>query len=103
LYVGNLAHGITEKDLTNLFSPHGTVQSAQVFLDRQTGRSRGFGSVAMASGEQAQAALQAMHGQEVHGRPLTVSVARPREGRGGSPRGLIGGSVRGVFCGTTSR
>jgi RNA recognition motif-containing protein len=102
LYVGNLAHGITEKDLANLFSPHGTVQSAQVIVNRQTGRSRGFGFVEMESGEQAQAALKAMNGQEINGRPLTVNVARPREDRGGSQRGLITGSVRGGFCGTTS-
>jgi cold-inducible RNA-binding protein len=90
LYVGNLSYGMTDSDLENLFGPHGTVQSAQVIMDRDTGRSKGFGFVEMDSGEQAQAAITALNGQEVNGRALTVNEARPREeraGRGGAASG----------------
>jgi RNA recognition motif-containing protein len=87
LYVGNLAFGMTDGDLQNLFGAHGSVRSAQVIMDRDTGRSKGFGFVEMDSGEQAQAAIKAMNGQEINGRALTVNVARPREDRGGSKRG----------------
>ena len=95
LYVGNLAYGVTDSDLHNLFEPHGTVQSAQVIMDRETNRSKGFGFVEMETGEQAQAAIDALNGQESDGRRLTVNEARPREDRGGSNRGLTGSSVRG--------
>jgi cold-inducible RNA-binding protein len=83
LYVGNLSYDTTDSDLQNLFGPHGTVQSAQVIMDRDTGRSKGFGFVEMDSGEQAQAAISALNGREVDGRALTVNEARPREERGG--------------------
>ena len=83
LYVGNLTYGVTDGDLQNMFSPHGTVQSAQVIMDRDTGRSKGFGFVEMDSAEQAQAAIAALNGQDVNGRALTVSEARPREERHG--------------------
>jgi RNA recognition motif-containing protein len=83
LYVGNLPYGWTDHDLQNLFEPHGAVQSAQVIKDRDTGRSKGFGFVEMDSAEQAQAAIAALNGQDVNGRALTVSEARPREERGG--------------------
>ena len=83
LYVGNLSYGVTDTDLQNLFSPHGTVQSAQVIMDRDTGRSKGFGFVEMDSGDQAQAAIKALNGQDSNGRALTVNEARPREDRGG--------------------
>ena len=86
LYVGNLTYGVTDSDLQNLFTPHGTVQSAQVIMDRDTGRSKGFGFVEMESGEQAQTAIRAMNGQDNNGRALTVNEARPREDRGGSRR-----------------
>jgi cold-inducible RNA-binding protein len=92
LYVGNLAYGVTDSDLQNLFGPHGTVQSAQIIMDRDTGRSKGFGFVEMDSGEQAQAAISALNGQEVNGRALTVNEARPREERSGGGRGGFGGS-----------
>jgi cold-inducible RNA-binding protein len=92
LYVGNLSYGTTDSDLQNLFGPHGTVQSAQVIMDRDSGRSKGFGFVEMDSGEQAQAAIAALNGQEVDGRALTVNEARPREERNG--RGGVGGSRR---------
>ena len=90
LYVGNLSYDMTDSDLNNLFSAHGAVQSAQVIMDRDTGRSKGFGFVEMESAEQAQAAINALNGQEVNGRSLTVNVARPREERGGG-RGFGGG------------
>ena len=92
LYVGNLSYDVADSDLQNLFVPHGTVQSAQVIMDRDTGRSKGFGFVEMDSNEQAQAAINALNGQEVGGRALTVNEARPREERGSSPRGYAGSS-----------
>ncbi len=82
LYVGNLSYDMTNTDLENLFAAHGTVQSAQVIMDRETQRSKGFGFVEMDSGEQAQAAINALNGQETNGRTLTVNEARPREERG---------------------
>lgn len=91
LYVGNLAYGVTNTDLENLFTPHGTVQSAQVIMDRDTGRSKGFGFVEMSSSNEAQAAINALHGKESDGRALTVNEARPREDRGGSRSGGGGG------------
>jgi cold-inducible RNA-binding protein len=99
LYVGNLSYDTTDSDLQNLFQPHGTVQSAQVIKDRDRGRSKGFGFVEMGSGEQAQAAIDALNGREVNGRELTVNEARPREERGANNRGLTGSSVRGDFGG----
>jgi cold-inducible RNA-binding protein len=90
LYVGNLSYAVSDSDLQTLFEPHGTVQSAQVIVDRSTGQSKGFGFVEMASGEEAQAASAALNGQEVSGRALTVNEARPREERGGNHRGFAG-------------
>ena len=90
LYVGNLAYGITDSDLQQMFGAHGTVQSAQVIMDRDTGRSKGFGFVEMGSDQEAQAAIAALNGQEVNGRNLTVNEARPKEGGGGGR----GGGVR---------
>jgi cold-inducible RNA-binding protein len=84
LYVGNLSFDTTDKDLQELFEPHGEVQSAQVIMDRDTGRSKGFGFVEMDSDQKAQAAIQALNGQEVKGRALNVNEARPREERSGS-------------------
>ncbi len=91
LYVGNLSYEVTDSDLQTLFSPHGTVQSAQVIMDRDNGRSKGFGFVEMNNGDEAQAAIKALNGQESNGRSLTVSEARPREDRGGSRRGAASG------------
>jgi RNA recognition motif-containing protein len=94
LYVGNLAYGISDSDLEQLFGAHGTVQSAQVIMDRDTGRSKGFGFVEMGSDQEAQAAIQALNGKEVEGRALTVNEARPKTegGRGGGGgRGYGGG------------
>ena len=90
LYVGNLGYGVTDSDLLKMFEPHGTVESAQVIMDRDTGRSKGFGFVEMKTEQEAQAAIAALNGKEVDGRSLTVNEARPREdggGRGGSGGG----------------
>src|SRR5579871_2938829 len=92
LYVGNLAYTVTDSELQQLFEAHGAVQSAQVIMDRDTGRSKGFGFVEMGSDQEAQAAIQALNGQTVGGRPLTVNEARPKtEGGGGGGRGGRGG------------
>src|SRR6195256_1449926 len=98
LYVGNLAYGVTDGDLEQMFAAHGTVQSAQVIMDRDTGRSKGFGFVEMGSDQEAQVAISAMNGKEVDGRALTVNEAKPREDRGGGGRGGSGGG-RGGFGG----
>ncbi len=90
LYVGNLSYSTTSSDLEALFSQHGTVQSAQVISDRETGRSKGFGFVEMANDSEAQAAINALNGQQHGGRALTVNEARPREDRGGSGGGRGG-------------
>jgi cold-inducible RNA-binding protein len=90
LYVGNLSSGTTDSNLQNLFEPHGTVQSAKVITDRETGRSKGFGFVEMDSDAQAQAAITALNGQEADGRTLKVNEARPREERGDRPAGSRG-------------
>ena len=91
LYVGNLTYDTTDSTLEQLFAPFGTVQSAQVIMDRDTGRSKGFGFVEMGTDQEAQAAAEALNGQEVNGRALTVNEARPREGGGGGGRGPGGG------------
>ncbi|TVS15515.1 MAG: RNA-binding protein [Planctomycetaceae bacterium] len=91
LYVGNLSYSVSSSDLEEMFSSYGTVQSAQVISDRESGRSKGFGFVEMGSDDEAQAAIRAMNGQENDGRPLTVNEARPREDRGGGGRGGRGG------------
>lgn len=91
LYVGNLGYGVTDSDLSKLFEEHGTVESAQIIMDRDTGRSKGFGFVEMANDSEAQAAIQAMNGKEMGGRALTVNEARPKEGGGGGRGGYGGG------------
>src|SRR5207245_5903219 len=98
LYVGNLAYGVKDSDLEDLFAAHGTVDSAQVIMDRDTGRSKGFGFVEMSSDQEAQAAIAALNGKEIDGRTLTVNEARPREDRGGRGGGG-GGGGRGGFGG----
>jgi len=90
LYVGNLSYNTSSSDLDSLFAAHGTVQSAQVIMDRDTGRSKGFGFVEMGSDAEAQVAIQALNGKEIEGRALTVNEAKPREDRGGG-RGGSGG------------
>ena len=91
LYVGNLSYDVTDGTREQMFAAHGTVQSAQVIMDRDTGRSKGFGFVEMGSDQEAQAAIQALNGQQVEGRSLTVNEAKPREDRGGGGRGRSGG------------
>ena len=91
LYVGNLSYEVSSSDLEQLLSPHGTVQSAEVINDRMTGRSKGFGFVEMGSDSEAQAAIEALNGQEHGGRTLTVSEAKPRESRSGGGGGYGGG------------
>src|SRR5437763_16016257 len=95
LYVGNLAYGVSSSDLEQLFTPFGTVQSAQVIMDRDTGRSKGFGFVEMGSDGEAQAAIAAMNGKDVDGRQLTVNEARPRAEGGRGGRGNGGGGFGG--------
>jgi RNA recognition motif-containing protein len=94
LYVGNLAFQTTDEDLLELFSQAGAVESAQVVMDRDTGRSRGFGFVEMASKSEGDAAIAQFNGVEINGRSLTVNEARPRESRGGGG-GFGGGGGRG--------
>jgi RNA recognition motif-containing protein len=106
LYVGNLGYGLTDNDLVTLFGAHGIVESAQVIMDRDTGRSKGFGFVEMKTDQEAQAAIAALNGQESSGRALTVNEARPRtEGgsRGGSGGRSHGGGRGGNGGGDGSR
>jgi RNA recognition motif-containing protein len=92
LYVGNLSFDTTELDLQDTFAEAGTVSEVALMQDKFTGRSRGFAFVTMSSGEEAQAAIRLFHGKEMHGRPLTVNEARPREdSTGGGPRHFAGG------------
>ena len=98
LYVGNLSYGISDSDLQQMFEAHGTVASAQVIMDRDTGRSKGFGFVEMGSDQEAQAAIQALNGKEIEGRALTVNEARPKT-EGGGRGGGGGGGGRGGYGG----
>src|SRR5256884_7872762 len=91
LYVGNLAYGVTDSVLEQMFAAHGTVESAQVIMDRDTGRSKGFGFVEMKSDQEAQAAITGLNGKDVEGRALTVNEARPRTEGGRGGRGGSGG------------
>jgi RNA recognition motif-containing protein len=93
LFVGNLAYSVTSEALNELFSAHGQVASAEVIMDRDTGRSKGFGFVEMSSDSEAQAAIEALNGKQVDGRALTVNEARPKTGGsgGGGGRGRGGG------------
>ncbi len=95
LYVGNLSFNTSSEDLQQLFSQAGTVESASVVEDRDTGRSRGFGFVEMATKEEGNAAIQQLNGKEVGGRALNVNEAKPREDRGGGRGGFGGGGNRG--------
>src|SRR5881394_2925811 len=103
LYVGNLTYGVDSSDLQKMFEPFGTVQSDQVIMDRDTGRSKGFGFVEMGSDSEAQAAISALNGTDNGGRALTVNEAKPKESRpsgggggyGGGRGGAGGGGGRG--------
>jgi RNA recognition motif-containing protein len=100
LYVGNLSYEVTDASLEQMFASHGTVQSAQVIMDRDTGRSKGFGFVEMGSDQEAQTAIREMDGKQFEGRALKVNEARPREDRGGrGGGGGGGGGGRGGFGG----
>ncbi len=92
LYVGNLPYDATEEDLRQLFSGAGTVASASIIMDRETGRSKGFGFVEMSTQAEAEKAVSLFNGRELHDRPLKVDLARPREDR---PRGGGGWDRRG--------
>jgi len=97
LFVGNLSFNTTENDLQDAFAAHGTVVEVNLMMDRVSGRPRGFGFVTMSTADEAQKAIDALHGKQVDGRALTVNVARPREerpgggGGGGSRRDFRGG------------
>ena len=99
LYVGNLSYNVTSSDLQTMFEKHGTVSSAEIINDRESGRSKGFGFVQMGSDDEAQAAIAALSGQDSDGRALTVNEAKPREDRprtgGGGGGGYGGGGSRG--------
>ncbi|MBP1152347.1 MULTISPECIES: RNA recognition motif domain-containing protein [Methylocaldum] len=98
LYVGNLSYTVSSRDLEEMFATHGAVDSANVIMDRDTGRSKGFGFVEMSNDQEAQAAISALNGKDVDGRSLTVNEARPREERSGGGfgggRGGFGGGRR---------
>ncbi len=91
LYVGNLGYDVSNADLEAMLSPHGTVQSAEVIMDRSTGQSKGFGFVEMNSDAEAQAAIAALDGQDQGGRAIKVNEAKPREPRSGGGYGGGGG------------
>jgi RNA recognition motif-containing protein len=95
IYVGNLSYSVGKQELQQVFGAHGTVVSAQVITDRDTGRSKGFGFVEMGSDHEAQAAIAALNGRNFEGRNITVNEARPQEGRNGG--GFGGGVRRGAF------
>jgi len=101
LYVGNLAYAVSVADLEQLFGAHGTVQSAQVITDRDTGQSKGFGFVEMGTDQEAQAAIAGLNGQQFQGRALTVNEAKPKTDGGG--RGGGGGGGRGGYGGGGGR
>ena len=103
IYVGNLSFNTTERELEQAFAAYGTVTSARVATDRDTGRARGFGFVEMSQAE-GEAAIAGLNGKELDGRTLVVNEARPREDRGGGNRGGGGGGNRGGFSsGSRSR
>ncbi len=102
MYVGNLSYSTNEDELRRIFEEHGTVVSAQVIMDRETGRSKGFAFVEMSSDQEAQAAISALDGKEIGGRVLKVNEARPREDRGGGGGGG-GGRDRGGYGGGRGR
>ena len=91
LYVGNLSYNTTSNDLSEMFAAHGTVESATVITDRDTGRSKGFGFVEMSSKSEGEEAIKVLGGKEIDGRALTVNEARPREERSGGGGGSYGG------------
>ena len=91
LFVGNLSFNTTENDLQDTFAAHGTVLEANIMMDRESGRPRGFGFVTMSTAEEAQAAINALNGASLDNRALTVNAAKPREERAGGGRSFGGG------------
>ena len=102
LYVGNLSYSVRDDDLQQQFSEFGTVQSAKVMMDRDSGRSKGFGFVEMGSPAEAEAAINGLHGQSLEGRALTVNIARPMEPRAPRSGGYGGGGGGGYGGGRRS-
>lgn len=102
IYIGNMSYGISSSDLEQLFAPFGAVRSAQVIMDRDTGRSKGFGFVEMDSDQEARAAIEALNGRQIGGRGITVNEARPQQGSGGGG-GHGAGGKRGGFAGGRGR
>ncbi len=94
LYVGNLPYTVTESALSDKFAAYGTVESAKLIIDRETGRSKGFGFIEMASDSEAQAAIEKVNGTDYEGRPMKVNEARPQEKRSGGGGGGYGGGNR---------
>jgi len=104
LFVAGLAYSMTDDDLRNLFADYGTGDSAQIIMDRETNRSKGFGFVEMSTDEESKNAIQGLNGKDMNGRPLTVNEARPREDRpqrsfggnrgGDDRRGSVGNNFR---------
>ena len=103
IYVGNLSYNTTEDDLTSLFSKAGSVDTARIVTDRETGRSKGFGFVEMSNNDEAKAAIEKFNGVEFDNRSITVNEAKPREEGGRSGGFNRGGSSRGGFGGGNSR
>lgn len=106
LYVGNLPYSATDQVLVDTFSQVGTVASAKIIMDRETGRSKGFGFVEMSTDEEAQKAISSFNGADYDGRAMTVNEARPmepRENRGGGRGGFGGGERRGGGFGGGNR
>jgi RNA recognition motif-containing protein len=99
LFVGNLSFQTTENELHDAFAAHGTVMEANLMVDRMTGRPRGFGFVTMSTPEEAQKAIDGMHGKQLGGRAITVNIARPREERAPGGGGGGGGGGRGGYGG----
>ena len=91
IYVGNFSFSMTESELRSLFEPHGSIESATIATDRETGRSRGFGFVSMSNDEEAEKAMAALNGKDLAGRALTVNEARPQTQRSGFRDGGRGG------------
>lgn len=103
LYVGNLSYDTSDSALQQMFEAFGTVDSAQVIMDRDSGRSKGFGFVEMSSNQEADAAIQGLNEKQVGGRALTVNEARPREERSGGGGGRSGGGYGGGYGGKSRR
>ena len=94
LYVGNLPYSFNDNDMERTFSAYGSVKSAKIIMDRESGRSKGFGFVEMSSAAEAQAAVAALHGSDLGGRDMVVNIAKPMESRPPRSGGGYGGGNR---------